>query len=163
MLLELLIIPVCTTVLTTIVLYVKEITLGKQAKRRSITEEKLKELYNELFSISLIYTDKLEDSFFRTPKGMFEIDGKEIPDRDMMMIHDIELWDELIVRIREIIHKKLHLLEEDDLAKWHQIELMILEEHTEDMINIKKYKKLEEFLIDITLKYKHLYRIYHTK
>lgn len=163
MMMELLIIPVVTTILTTIVLYVKENIQEKQVFNRSINEQKLKELYNELFSISLIYTDKLEQSFFLTLKGMLEVNGELIPESDNIMIKEAEIWDELIDKIRGIIHGKLHLLEEDDLAHWHHIELIILGERFDDTVNIEKYKELEEFLLGIALKYKKLYKIYHKK
>ncbi|USK48879.1 hypothetical protein LIT38_20430 [Bacillus sp. CMF12] len=158
---ELLLIPVLTTILTTIVLYVKENQQGKKELKRSINEQKLKELYNDLFSLSLIYTDKLEQSFFITPKGMFEHNGELLPKEDTEMINDIEVWDELIIKIRDLIHGKLHLLEEEDLSQWHQIELTILNERFDNKINIKKYRQLEMFLVNMTIRYKELYKKYH--
>jgi hypothetical protein len=158
---ELIIIPVITTVFTTIILYIKENKMNNKKTEREITEQKLKELYNKLFSFSLKYTDRLEQSFFITPKGMFEVDDEDVPEEDTHMIHDKVHWDELIIEIREVIHQKLHLLEEDDLASWHAIELIEVEEKFKNIVNIWKYKELEKFLINITLRYKELYKQYH--
>jgi|GEM_PF-4358624 len=161
--LEVILIPIITTAFTTAVLYLKESKQNKQKIKRTITEQKLTELYNKLFSLSLIYTDKLEQSFYKVPKGMFELGGELVPEEDKMMIKNKELWDDVIKQIRELIHSKLHLLEEDDLRNWHQIELMELEESMEDKVNIYKYKKLEMFLVDVSLRYHQLYKQYHLK
>jgi hypothetical protein len=158
---KLIVIPLITTILTTIVLYAKENMQNKNKRERTINEEKLKGLYNELFSISLIHAEKLENSFYVVQKGMFEQNGESIPEQDVHLVHNKEMWDELIIKIRQTIHNNLHLLEEDDLALWHSIELSQLGEHMEDKINIYKYKQLEEFLDTIIIKYKSLYKKYH--
>ncbi|MFJ7993606.1 hypothetical protein ACIQY5_15695 [Peribacillus frigoritolerans] len=160
---ELIIIPLITTVFTTIILYIKEIKMKNKSTEREITEQKLKELYNKLFTYSLKYSDRLEKSFYIAHKGQFEMDGEEFPVEDTLMIHETEPWDNLIKEIREIIHEKVHLLDQEDLRNWHAIELIEVDEEFGKGSNVQKYKKLEMFLIDISLRYFALYNKYHGK
>ncbi|WP_258831461.1 hypothetical protein [Peribacillus frigoritolerans] len=160
---ELIIIPLITTVFTTIILYMKESKMKNKSTEREITEQKLKELYNKLFTYSLKYSDRLEKSFYIAQKGQFEMNGEYFPEEDTLMIQETEPWNKLIKEIREIIHEKVHLLEQDDLRNWHQIELIEVEEEFGKGYNVQKYKKLEMFLVNISLRYFELYKKYHGK
>jgi hypothetical protein len=161
---ELLAIPIITTVLTTGILYFKEWNQSNDKIKRKINEQKLTELYNDLFSMSLIYTDKLEQSFYEGPKGeQIEVEGDLDPNEDTLMIINSEFWDDVIIKIRETIHKKIHLLEQDDLRQWHKIELMELEEKMTKTYNVYKYKELGVFLVNISIIYFKFYNEFHFK
>ncbi|WP_419882987.1 hypothetical protein ACN6MY_04920 [Peribacillus sp. B-H-3] len=156
---NILLIPLITTIFTTLLLYIKENSQGKRLKKQVINEQKLKEVYNELFSISLTHMEKLKNSFYTASKGA--LDGAIIPEDDIPVIQDAEKWNDLINRIRAIVHKNLHLLEKDDLSNWHQIELIELDERFGAKAPLQKYRQLQAFLEEITVKYKKLYNMYH--
>ncbi|SFC88944.1 hypothetical protein SAMN05443252_107279 [Bacillus sp. OV322] len=156
---NILLIPLITTIFTTLLLYIKENSQGKRLKKQVINEQKLKEVYNELFSISLTHKEKLKNSFYTASKGA--LDGAIIPEDDIPVIQDAEKWNELINKIRAIVHKNLHLLEKDDLSNWHQIELIELDEKFGAKVPLQKYRQLQAFLEEITVTYKKLYNMYH--
>ncbi|WP_082234556.1 hypothetical protein [Halobacillus massiliensis] len=157
------VIPVITTIFTYLSLYIKEAFQQKNQLERSINEKKLVELYNQLFSYSLRYVEKLDKSFYIVPQTLFYLDGEFTSDGNVYVVNDPEYWDDVIKEIRKKIHEQLHLLEQDDLDVWHQLELLELEEKwTKDLkLNVEKYKLLLEFLKVIQQKYKRLYRMYY--
>ncbi|WP_173916884.1 hypothetical protein [Halobacillus sp. Marseille-Q1614] len=161
----LIVIPVVTTLFTYFSLYLKEALQHKKETQRTITESKLVELYNQLFSYSLKYTDRLDKSFYTVPQNLFYLDGEFTSDGDVHVVNDPEYWDGVIDEIRCKIHEKLHLLDHDDLEVWHQLELLELEEKwTKELtLNVEKYKLLLEFFKIIQRKYERLYKEYHAK
>ncbi|NMP48074.1 hypothetical protein [Bacillus subtilis] len=158
---DLIYIPLITTILTTIVLYIKENMLSKKQNRKKLTEEKLIKLYNELYSISLKYSDKLASSFYITKAGMFELNGDLVPEKDTLSILDSHVWNELIEDIRVKLHDNLHLLEREDLIQWNLIEMIIREEEFNQTWDLQKYKELEVFFTHIDKTYNKLFDIYH--
>lgn len=157
--LGLLVIPLATAILTTVALLIKEWYQNRNNTKRALTEKKLIELYNHLYSVSVRYEGRLQINY---RKEIYDIDpnGKElfreIPDTD-----DPEIWDEAIKEVAGAIYGRIHLLQYDDLIMWLEVENGTQEEFALEDYSVNRFLAFRNFIKQIKKSYGDLYNEFH--
>lgn len=153
------IIPVATAILTTFALLIKEWLQGRNITKRALTEKKLVELYNHLYSIVVRYEGRLQITY---RKEVYDIglNGqekyREIPEAEYP-----ELWDEAIKAASGAIYNKIHLLEYDDLIAWLEVENVTYEEDDIEDYSTSKAFSFRNFMKKLKKSYGRLYDDFH--
>ncbi|HAF97529.1 hypothetical protein [Paenibacillus lactis] len=157
--LGLFIIPVATAILTTVALMIKEWFQSRNTTKRALTEKKLVELYNQLYSIVIRYEGRLQ---FTYRKEVYDIDpnGKEkyheIPEAE-----DPEVWEEAIQKASDEVYNKIHLLEYEDLILWIKVENGKQEEYALEDHSVNKALSYRDFSKSVKKSYGRLYNEFH--
>lgn len=155
----LLTIPVATAILTTGALLIKEWFQSSNAAKRALTEKKLVELYNHLYSTVVQYEGRLTVKY---NKEMYGIDpnGKE-QYREVPETEYPELWEEAIQKASNEIYNKIHLLEYDDLILWLKVEEGMEEEYVFEDHSVNKAFSYRNFCRNVKNSYGRLYNEFH--
>ncbi|MEK3787575.1 hypothetical protein [Paenibacillus sp. FSL K6-1230] len=155
----LLTIPVATAILTTGALLIKEWFQSRNATKRALTEKKLVELYNHLYSTVVQYEGRLSIKY---NKEMYGIDpnGKE-QYREVPETEYPELWEEAIQKASNEIYNKIHLLEYDDLILWLKVEEGMQEEYVFEDPSVNKALSYRKFCKNVKGSYGRLYNEFH--
>ncbi|WP_405117952.1 hypothetical protein MHB43_21500 [Paenibacillus sp. FSL H8-0317] len=155
----LLTIPVLTAIITTGALLIKEWFQSSNATKRALTEKKLVELYNHLYSIVIRYEKRLH---FTYREEVYAIDPNgnekthEIPETE-----DPEVWEEAIKKASEEIYNKIHLLEYEDLVLWIKVENGKQEEYAIEDYSVNKAFSYQNFSKSVKKSYGRLYNEFH--
>ncbi|WP_366294380.1 hypothetical protein [Paenibacillus sp. AN1007] len=155
----LLTIPVLTAIFTTGALLIKEWFQSSNATKRALTEKKLVELYNHLYSIVIRYEKRLH---FTYREEVYAIDPNgnekthEIPETE-----DPEVWEEAIKKASEEIYNKIHLLEYEDLILWIKVENGLQEEYAIEDYSVNKAFSYRNFSKSVKKSYGRLYNEFH--
>lgn len=155
----LLLIPVATALLTTGALLIKEWFQSSNATKRALTEKKLVELYNHLYSTVIRYEGRLSIKY---NKEVYDVDpnGKEMY-REIPEAEDPEVWEEAIQNVSNEIYNKIHLLEYDDLVLWLKVENGAQEEYALEEHSVNKALSYRNFSKNVKKSYGRLYNEFH--